>query len=452
MRTRKLTHAHMHTLTNRVFTTGYELVLGFVFLMVFPVLWRRIRPTGPGCADWTERFGCYAAGRPVPAGTTIWIQAVSVGELLAIPGLIRLLRERYPSEEIILTVTTTSGRTVAARTFPDLPLFFFPFDFSFAVRAAFRRFNPKLIVLVETEVWPNLLSYAAKRNVPVVLVNGRISPGSFRWYRIFRWFVRRSFSLVTAAGMRSYEEAGRAACLGLARDRITVTGSVKFDQAYEHAQLLDPEEVRRRFGISSGRRVVVFGSLHPGEEEGVVAVMGRLRREFPDALFVLVPRWLNRTSLPALLARGGVPFGRRSAFPEGREAGVWLLDTYGELNFTYAVCAAAFVGGSLVKLGGQNPIEPAVFGKPVLSGPHMWHFAGEWDKLTVAGGGIEVTGYDDLGERIAELLNDPSGAAGAGRKAREVVLENRGAAARSLAMIERVVNVRRETESVSRDA
>lgn len=410
----------------------------FLFLVLFfPVLWRRIRPEKGGVGQWQERFSCFSAEttRKLKAQKNIWFQTVSVGELLAITPLIKALRERFPAKQIVLTVTTRTGRNMAAKNFPDIPCFFFPLDFSLVTARTLRVLNPGLIVLVETEIWPNLLRLAHRRKIPVIIVNGRVSPKSFSRYRKFRPFLKEVLPQLTEVAMRTEKEAGRLRYLGAPAEIIRVVGSIKFDQAYGLSAEIKPAEVRRRYGLPEGRRVVVFGSLHPAEEEPVTEVARQLLKDCPGILAVIVPRFLDRTNIFRVLAAKNIPYARLSRLPEGRNLPLWVVDTYGELNNFYSICEFAFVGGSLVPWGGQNPIEPAAFAKPILFGKYQWHFFEEWEKIKQAGGGTEVTDYQDLLRQMRNLLQNPEQARASGENAFRVVMENRGATEKNLQII-----------------
>jgi 3-deoxy-D-manno-octulosonic-acid transferase len=407
--------------------------------LFFPFLWRRIRPEEGCVGKWQERFGCFPAEtvRKLKAQKNIWFQTVSVGELLAVTPLIRTLRERFPAERIVLTVTTRTGRNMAAKNFPDIPCFFFPLDFSLVAARTLRVLNSKLIVLVETEIWPSLLRLAHRRKTPVIIVNGRVSPRSFSRYRKFRPFLKEVLPLLTEVAMRTEKEAGRLRYLGAPAEIIRVVGSIKFDQAYGLSTEIKPAEVRQRYGLPEDRKIVVFGSLHPAEEEPVTEVARQLLKDYPGILTVIVPRFLDRTNIFRVLAGKSISYARLSRLPEGRTLPVWVVDTYGELNNFYSICEFAFVGGSLVAWGGQNPIEPAAFARPILFGKYQWHFFEEWGKIKQAGGGTEVTDYQDLLRQMRSLLQNPEQAKSAGENAFQAVLKNRGATEKNLRIISR---------------
>jgi len=417
----------------------YDLAFLLFLGLFFPVLWRRIKPDREYPGDWNERFGIYPGDikKKLKERKTIWFQTVSVGELLSITPLLKLLKEKHPDERIVLTVTTKTGRKIARENFPDITCFFFPLDFYFIVKQAVKFLNPKLIVLVETELWPNLLRISRTKKIPVIIINGRISPRSFSRYRKFRLFTKKVLPFLSEIAMRTEEEAQRIIFLGAEKEKIKIAGSIKFDQAFSLSEEMQPDKIREKYGIPENKKVIVFGSLHPGEESDIVNVCIKLINKYPDILFVIAPRFLNRTNIFKVLAEKRIQYAKRSKLPENKELSLWIIDTYGELNNFYSICECAFVGGSLVGWGGQNPIEPAAFKKPVIFGKYKWHFFEEWGKIKSGGGGIEVEDYNELYEKICFLLENPEIAKQLGEKAFHVVSENKGATAKNLKIIEK---------------
>ena len=417
----------------------YDLVFSLFLVLFFPVLWRRIKPDREYPGDWRERFGIYSAEKKkfLKKKKNIWFQTVSVGELLSITPLLKFLKEKHSDERIVLTVTTKTGRKIARENFPDITCFFFPLDFSFIIKRAVKFLNPKLIVLVETELWPNLLRLSAKKNIPGIIINGRVSPRSFSRYKKFRFFAKKVLPFLSEIAMRTKEEAQRIIFLGAEKEKIKIAGSIKFDQAFSLSEEMHPGRVREKYGIPENKKIIVFGSLHPGEESDIVNVYIKLHNKYPDILTVIAPRFLDRTTIFKVLAERRIQYAKRSKLPENKELPLWIIDTYGELNKFYSICECAFVGGSLVGWGGQNPIEPAAFKKPVIFGKYKWHFFEEWAKIKNGGGGIEVEDYNELYEKICFLIENPEIAIRIGEKAFQVVSENKGATARNLKIIEK---------------
>ena len=379
-----------------------------------------------------------AGGRP-----SIWIHAVSVGEVQAARTLIPGLRDRYPGHRLWLSTTTRTGRAVAAGIEGVDGLFYFPLDLPPAVDRVLDRVRPALFVAVDTELWPNLLRRCARRGVRTVLVNGRISDRSYPRYRLVRRWFRRVLADVDRCCAQSDESARRLVDLGAPADRVVTTGNLKFDAL--PATRPGPSSrdgLPRSLGLAPDRPVLVAASTHPGEEGPVLDAFRRLRARAPDLVLVLAPRHPERgAELAALAAGRGLAAVRRSRLPEdgaGR-AEVVVLDTVGELPALFPAATVVFVGGSLAPVGGHNLIEPAVWGRPVVFGPHMENFAEIAELFVAHRAARRVSGAGELEPVLAELLADPRQRAELGTAARSLVEANRGAAARSLAEIAAVL-------------
>jgi 3-deoxy-D-manno-octulosonic-acid transferase len=419
------------------------LILYNFFLLIsigisLPFIWRKIKPDREFPYGLKERLAIYEREtlEKLQRKKNIWIHTVSIGEFLSITPLIKRLKE-VNKNNIVITFATKTGRRVAEKRFPDIRCLFFPMDLYPVMDRAIFRINPEIIVIVETELWPNLLHIASKRKIPVVLLNGRISPFSYPKYRRIRFFSKRVLPLFSAITMRSEEEAEKIIYLGAERGKVEVVGSMKFDLAYEMSKTVNPDEVREKLGIERDRRVVVFGSLHPEEEEEIINIAGKLLNKFPDILTVIVPRYLDKTRVYSILKKKNLDYARRSELPSIRVCPIIVVDTYGELNNFYSISEIAFVGASLYRWGGQNPIEPTAFKKPVLFGPYHWHFKEEWEKIKEGGGGIEVENYEDLYQKVSYLLENPSICREIGEKGYSVLLKNMGATERNLTLLSR---------------
>jgi len=358
----------------------------------------------------------------------IWIHAVSVGEIGVARNLLRALRRRLPADcPVGISVTTAAGRELAARTLSaEAAIFAFPFEIRSAIERALEETQPSLIVLAETEIWPLFLERAAARSIPVALVNGRISPRSFARYRRVRGFLSGSLSRIALFAMQSPEDAARIQELGAAPGRVRILGNLKYDLP-EAAPFADAERLVR---AAAGRAILVAGSTGEGEEETVLAAW----RELPSRpLLVLAPRRPERFDAVArLCASQGLGMLRRSSPPStGSRPDVYVLDSIGELASVYRGAALAFIGGSLVDGGGQNPIEPWAAGIPAIAGPHMENFseiAARGEELGIL---TRVRDGAELSRRLAEALGAPDATARRGAEAARWVAENRGAADRS---------------------
>lgn len=372
----------------------------------------------------------------------VWIQAVSVGEVGLARALIRALARETTLQErplpLVLSTTTPAGRdTAAAIREPGLVgSFYFPIDWKPFVRRTLRGVKPSALVCVETELWPGTLTQCRQRGVPVVLINGRISETSGRRYLRLGGMLRGPLEAVRLACMQSEDDARRLRAIGVPADRVVVTGNMKFDAAPLMPEGL--EAGRRAYGIpDSVSRVLVAGSTSAGEEEmllDAVALAG-----LQQTLVILAPRHRERfDEVAALLRRRGLSFARRSELPEVAHRQVLLLDTIGELARAYAlasVAGVAFVGGSLVPRGGQNLIEPAACGVPVLFGPHTASFAAVADSLIQAGAGFRVDGVEGLAAELRRLFQDGASRRAAGRAGRNLIEAHRGATDRTVHQI-----------------
>ncbi len=417
--------------------------LGAILLLpYFAVLrWRR----GKHFHGFAERLGFLPASlRAAATGGdgAIWIHAVSVGEVVAVIPLARRLRERFPSYRLVVSTTTATGQALARERLAPPALadavFYFPLDWSFPVRRAFHAVQPALVVVVETEIWPNFLRHARRRGVPVVFINGRISERSFarsrRWMWLARGFYRRMLADACLFLMQSEADAQRLQALGAPPARVEVTGNLKYDVA-----LPAPGPLVDWLGAAAAHRapMLVAGSILAGEEEAVLEAFAAVRDRFPSALLVLAPRKPDRfAAAAAIIGQHGYRCLRRTAadlsaaFPAG--ADVFLLDTVGELAAVYQVAAAVFVGGSLVPAGGHNILEPAVFGKAPLFGPHMQNFRQMAEEFLAEHAAVEVAGGGELGGAWLDLLADEPRRDATGRAARLLVARNQGATERTL--------------------
>ena len=391
-----------------------------------------------------ERWGHLPDGVDPGGRPSIWIHAVSVGEVQAARTLIPGLRDRYPGHRLWLSTTTRTGRAVAAGIEAVDGLFYFPLDLPPAVDRVLDRVRPALFVAVDTELWPNLLRRCARRGVRTMLVNGRISDRSYPRYRLVRRWFRRVLADVDRCCAQSGESARRLVDLGAPADRVVTTGNLKFDAlpAPLPAAAARDDDLARSLGLVPDRPVLMAASTHPGEEEPVLDAFRRLRAGEPGLALVIAPRHPERGDEVAALATArGLTAVCRSRLPAdgaGR-ADVVVLDTVGELAALFPAATVVFVGGSLVPVGGHNVIEPAAWGRPVVFGPHMENFAEVAELFIAHRAARRVSRAEELEPSVAELLADPRKRAELGAAARSLVEANRGAAARSLAEIAAVL-------------
>jgi 3-deoxy-D-manno-octulosonic-acid transferase len=388
-----------------------------------------------------QRLGYLPLSFNFDGDDSIWIHAVSVGEVLTARALLPQLRERYPRLRIFLSTTTITGNQVARANVHDVDgVFYFPFDLPPIVRRTMQVVKPRLFVMMETELWPNLLRACRSAGVKTALVNGRISLRSFPRYRLARGFFRRVLADVDRFCMQSEESARRIVEIGADRERVSVTGSLKFDSLEIPGAVADRgrNRVLRYFRISPDRPVVIAASTLKGEEETVLEAFQRIRAIWGNALLIIAPRKPERfEEVERLAKQPGWQVARRTELAVDTEprVDVVILDTIGELAQVYQVAKVVFVGGSLVEAGGHNILEPAVFGKPIVFGPHMHNFAEIARTFIENRGAIQVQADAELENVLVELLSDPVKRAGLGAAARALVEANRGARARTLAVI-----------------
>ena len=395
-----------------------------------------------------ERFGFYGSlKRRLMTRRSIWIQAASVGEVTAALPLIDLLRKSFPSEAIILTCQTATGRAIARKKLGDsVAVVLSPLDLGCVIRNLIRLTSPRILILIETEIWPGMIMTARKSGIPVVIVNGRISASSFSGYMRVNSLVRPILRLVEAFGMRSEEDAGRIRKLGAPPGRVRVTGNVKFDSL--PGPDLSPavrRELEERLGSAGTGLLIVGGSTFEGEDRLLYEAYRKLLPRFPDLRLLLAPRHLERIAgIKTYLSSRKQAFVLYTSLPGdggSRKADVVILDTMGVLSSLYGLAAVVFIGRSLRGHGGQNPIEPAALGRPVLFGPHMENFGEIADDLVDAGGAVRIKDEADLTGRLAEILSDPERRKRMGEKARRVVESRRGASQKNLGLIKNLVTL-----------
>ena len=407
----------------------YRALLAGLLPIAIPVIKLRQRLSGKSRPRFRDRMG---RGLPAVSPNGIWIQAVSVGEVEIARRLVAEIEERAPGLPLFLTATTSTGLQLAARTLGDgSPVFPCPLDLPGPVRRVLAAARPRLLILVETELWPEMLYQAGRRRVPAVVVNARLSESSHAAYRRVVRLLAPLLEPLELVLARTAADAERFADLGVAPERITVTGNIKYDLEPDPRPLEWEEALRR---VAGTRPIVVAGSTMEGEEALVLEAIAGLDGDGSRPLLVLAPRHPERFSAVAdLLEARGIPFVRRSRFADLRDGtAVFLIDTIGELARAYRLARVAFIGGSLVPTGGHNPLEPAVFGVPVLSGPHVHNFREVYDEMTTAGGARLVADADELRVAAAVWLDDVRLARAAGASGRDVVERNRGATARTV--------------------
>lgn len=388
--------------------------------------------------NFSQRFGF----GPRSSRPAIWVHAVSVGEVQAAASLVLALRRRYPDVPLVVTTVTPTGAQRARALFGDaVQVRYIPYDLPGSVRRFFNRVRPRVAVILETELWPNLYHFCGQRKVPLVLASARISPRSVGRYRLLASLFRETLSHGIVIAAQGEGDAERFRSIGANPARTHVTGNIKFDLALPDDIRAQGAALRERY--APGERLVwVAGSTHDGEEAAMILVQRRLRAAGLDVLLVLVPRHPGRfQDVAALLRQTGIPFVRRSTDePVRADTEVLLVDTLGELVAFYAAADLAFVGGSLVPVGGHNLLEPAALALATVSGPQVFN-AQDIAGLLVDEGAVElVADADALGEAVLRLLSDPAERRRRGEAGRRVVERNRGALGRLLDLLRPVID------------
>lgn len=428
-------------LFGRILFYIYGLALLAAAPILLPLMALKLRLKGRSRAGIRQRLGIFEKGLFSARGDrTVWIHAVSVGETLAAIPMVRELKRRRRGVMVYFSTVTETGNAVARKEldFDDV-VFYFPLDLPMVSDRVVRAVNPDAFVVVETEIWPGVLAAMQSRGVPSVMVNGRISPRSYRGYLRFRFFISRILGLITRFNMQTAMDADRIKTLGAPSERVAVTGNVKFDQAFKTSTAGTGTLTRASLGISDETTVFVAGSTHPGEETEAIKAYRRMLEERPDTVMVLAPRHPERVGeVGELLNREGLKFKLKSKHKGGQltAPSVLLVDTMGELSGLYKVGDVNFVGGSWVNIGGHNVLEPVAHGKPVFFGPVMHNFAEIAAILKDNGVGIEVKDGTALAREAGRLLGEPERLEKLGVTAKETLHANRGAVTRNVDLIE----------------
>lgn len=424
----------------------YSVLMAIGMVLLAPYFALQGLRRGKYLASFRERMGHLppALSRNNSAASSIWVHAVSVGEVLAAKPLIDDLKQRFPDRQIFLSTTTATGQRVARERIASADgIFYFPFDWSGTVRRDLNQLRPALVVILETEIWPNFMREADRANVPVIFVNSRISEKSFRRFLRFKPLIGKFFECVLHNAdlflAQSAEDARRLKEMGAPAARIEISGNMKYDHEPPPPAAFGnwlAQQIREQ----ERWPLLVAGSVVAGEEEIVLAAYDIVQRQWRHALFVLAPRKPERfdAAVRAVEERGWKAIRRGSLdfnAPLDENCDVLILDSIGELAGLYSLADAVFVGGSLVPSGGHNILEPAWFSKPPVFGPSMESFRDMAARFSSTGAGVQVSSAAQLGKVWVGLIQDPSRSAEMGRKARALVEANRGATARTLARI-----------------
>lgn len=422
----------------------YSLLLAIGFLILLPRFLYDALRHGKYVAGFRERLGTLspATGQPL-----IWIHCVSVGETQAARPLVLELKKQLPNYRIAISTTTLTGQNLAQEIFKNdaEKIFYFPFDWRRTVRRTLKALEPKAVLIMETELWPGFLRECEEQQIPVVVLNGRLSERSFRRYRLFRGFMSRVLRGVSLAIMQTEADAARLRLLGIAAEKVQVSGSLKFDAGMLPLNDALTNELRERFNFTADSPLILAASTHAPEERIVIEAFKRLiAHTVPTARLLIAPRHPERfAEVAALIEASGLPWSRRSA-PEkssDRTARIVLLDTIGELQSVYSLATVVFVGGSIAKTGGHNILEPAAVGACILTGAHTYNFREIVERFVRAEAVVQLPAMPDsdtvleLEKLFAVFLTDPDKRRLLGERAKQLVNQNRGATERTMKLL-----------------
>jgi 3-deoxy-D-manno-octulosonic-acid transferase len=430
----------------------YSLLLTVGFLVLLPRFAIDALRSRKYITGLRERLGHLPAiafdNRPL-----IWIHCVSVGETEAARPLVRALLDRFPSYRLVVSTTTVTGQRIARDAFgrEAAAVFYFPIDWAWTVRSVLRRLRPAAVLIMETELWPNLLRECRARAIPVALVNGRISITSFGRYKLIRPFISRVLGNISIALMQSEQDAARIRALGIPNERVLMTGNLKFDSAEGAIDESATAKIRARFGFDGTERLIVAASTHPPEEDVVIHAFKQIKSCEPvyRVRLLIAPRHPERfDEVATLLQDSGLTWARRSdaATVEDRGCDVVLLDTIGELRSVYPLADVAFVGGSLIPHGGHNALEPAARGVCVVTGAHTHNFAAVTKALLDENAIVQLPNdstseaFAELASALKTLLSNDSQRREIGQRAMGVCNRNRGATKRTVQVIAKLLD------------
>ena len=418
----------------------FRFIYSVVFYLITPLIILRLVIRGLAAPNyrkrWGQRFGFFTPSES--SKETIWLHAVSVGETLAAVPLVKALQEKYPERRLLITCMTPTGSERITAAFGDsVDHSYAPYDTPGAVARFLKRVQPKMLIIMETELWPNTVAACYKRQIPVILANGRLSEKSARGYARVSKLSGPMVAQLSAVAAQHGDDGGRFTALGLPVEKLHITGNIKFDLELNAQIRLSAEALRQQWDGTNQRPVLLAASTHRGEDEIILQAFSLIKQSVNNALLVLVPRHPERfNQVGDLCLDAGYSLARRSNNDSTDNADILLGDTMGELMTFFGACDIAFVGGSLVANGGHNMIEPAAWGKPTLSGLSVFNFAEVSRLLAEAGGLSLVEDAAALAESVIELMKNPEQAQQMGLSAQQVAEANRGALERLLAVID----------------
>ncbi len=418
---------------------AYSLLLSLGLIVLIPHFLIQALAHGKYIAGFRQRLGSLS---PVSGKPVIWLHCVSVGETQAARPLAQRVKQQFPHHALVVSTITLTGQKLARDVFRTQAesVFYFPFDWSWSVRRALKTINPAAVLIMETELWPNFLRECKARQIPVALVNGRISRQSFRRYKLIRFFLRRVLSCLNISVMQSETDAARLCALGMSKEKLYTAGNLKFDAELSGELASKTTEIRDRFGLRSGVPLILAASTHAPEEEVILESTKQLQ----PARLMIAPRHPERfNEVAALIQKTGLSWARRTGAPAAGDANatVVLLDTIGELPATYSLADVVFVGGSIVDRGGHNVLEPAAAGAAVVTGAHTHNFHAIVDLMCEANAIVQLPPVEtsdaaaELAHVLKNLLANTKEREELGRRAKQLVTDNQGAADRTVKLI-----------------
>lgn len=374
----------------------------------------------------------------------IWVHAASVGEVVAASPIVRELKKIYPNEMVVVSVVTATGHRMAQRIIPEADgHIFFPFDLPVITNRIVRIVNPKMIILIETELWPNFLRLAWRKKIPVMMMNGRISDRSMKRYSLIHSYTAKMLGQIRAFCMQSSFDAEHIIAMGADPGHVMTTGNTKYDQTYATVSEEERAALKKEFHFDGAGPIIVAGSTHGGEEEIILGTFKKLLARYPDARILLALREITRAgTVKTRIHQHGLSVIRRTemgtAADDGKAHQVVILDTIGELGRLYSLADVVVVGGSFVKVGGHNILEPAAHGKPVIVGPYMFNFKEIFELLSKRGVCLMVKDEREFARELSALLADPKRIEEMGKTALDIVRENQGATRRNIEVFQRL--------------
>lgn len=403
------------------------------------------------------RFGVLPSG--LKLNKPIWIHAVSVGEVMAVKNLVRELRITCPDKRFFISTVTPTGNKIARAIAKETDFVsYFPLDLSFIVRSVVDKVKPSLFIIMETEIWPNFISCLHQKNIPIVLINGRLSDRSFKGYRCIKFLLKPLLNKINLFCVQTKMDAERLLDLGVLENRIKITGNMKFDikahtdsekTSPAHEQVRDYADYKLKLDLGPNEKLFIAASTHPGEEKIILGVYKNLLQEFPDLRLLIAPRHPERaTEIANLIKKFGFEAKRLSLLSQRfngsmTQRPIFILDTVGELVYFYNIASIVFVGGSLVKKGGHNILEPASLGKPVIFGPYMFNFRDIARLFLKNKACVLAHNSEELLLNIKDLLRNPAKSTELIQRAKAIILQNQGATARNLECISSYISTQK---------